>query len=131
MSQSFLQGAGSKADKNRQLLESDGIKLIDTNEIRDYGGDDLRQSFGADPNQAHNQMNESMNLLRELDKVRQERNELRTSKEKLQRDILNQTFESNLEMKEENQMLREQDVIRNELLTRYEKRNEDITKEVS
>ena len=28
-------------------------------------------------------------------------------------------------------MLREQDVIRNELLTRYEKRNEDITKEVS
>lgn len=28
-------------------------------------------------------------------------------------------------------MLREQDVIRNELLTRYEKRNEDITMEVS
>ena len=28
-------------------------------------------------------------------------------------------------------MLREQDVIRNELLARYEKRNEDITKEVS
>jgi len=28
-------------------------------------------------------------------------------------------------------MLREQDVIRNELLTRYEKRNEDMTKEVS
>ena len=77
----------SKADKNRLLLESDGIKLIDTNEIV---GDDLRQSFGADPNQAqNNQMNESMNLLRELDKVRQERNELRTSKEKLQRDILN------------------------------------------
>lgn len=40
-------------------------------------------------------------------------------------------IESNLEMKEENQMLREQDVIRNELLTRYEKRNEDMTKEVS
>ena len=39
--------------------------------------------------------------------------------------------ESNLEMKEENQMLREQDVIRNELLSRYEKRNEDMTKEVS
>lgn len=39
--------------------------------------------------------------------------------------------ESNLEIKEENQMLREQDVIRNELLTRYEKRNEDMTKEVS
>lgn len=36
-----------------------------------------------------------------------------------------------MEMKEENQMLREQDVIRNELLSRYEKRNEDITKEVS
>ena len=71
----------TKADKNRLLLESDGIKLIDTNEIRDYGGDDLRQSFGAEPKQ--NQMNESMNLLRELDKVRQERNELRTSKEKL------------------------------------------------
>ena len=34
-------------------------------------------------------------------------------------------------MKEENQMLREQDVIRNELLARYEKRNEDMTKEVS
>lgn len=28
-------------------------------------------------------------------------------------------------------MLREQDVIRNELLARYEKRNEDMTKEVS
>ena len=28
-------------------------------------------------------------------------------------------------------MLREQDVIRNELLSRYEKRNEDMTKEVS
>ena len=28
-------------------------------------------------------------------------------------------------------MLREQDIIRNELLTRYEKRNEDMTKEVS
>ena len=28
-------------------------------------------------------------------------------------------------------MLREQDLIRNELLTRYEKRNEDMTKEVS
>ena len=39
--------------------------------------------------------------------------------------------ESNLEMKEENQMLREQDVIRNELLARYEKRNDDMTKEVS
>lgn len=39
--------------------------------------------------------------------------------------------ESNLEIKEENQMLREQDIIRNELLTRYEKRNEDMTKEVS
>ena len=36
-----------------------------------------------------------------------------------------------MEMKEENQMLREQDVIRNELLSRYEKRNEDMTKEVS
>ena len=34
-------------------------------------------------------------------------------------------------MKEENQMLREQDVIRNELLARYEKRNDDMTKEVS
>ena len=28
-------------------------------------------------------------------------------------------------------MLKEQDVIRNELLSRYEKRNEDMTKEVS
>ena len=28
-------------------------------------------------------------------------------------------------------MLREQDLIRNELLQRYEKRNEDMTKEVS
>lgn len=28
-------------------------------------------------------------------------------------------------------MLREQDVIRNELLARYEKRNDDMTKEVS
>lgn len=28
-------------------------------------------------------------------------------------------------------MLREQDVIRNELLSRYEKRNEDMTREVS
>ena len=76
MSQSsnLVQAKASKADKNRLLLESDGIKLIDTNEIV---GDDLRQSFGADPNQAQNQMNESMNLLRELDKVRQERNELK------------------------------------------------------
>ena len=40
-------------------------------------------------------------------------------------------IESNMEMKEENQMLREQDVIRNELLSRYEKRNDDMTKEVS
>ena len=34
-------------------------------------------------------------------------------------------------MKEENQMLREQDLIRNELLARYEKRNEDMAQEVS
>ena len=71
-------------------------------------------------------MNAQLTLMKELEKVKHERDELKKSKDQLQRDILNQTFESNLEMKEENQMLREQDVIRNELLARYEKRNEDM-----
>ena len=46
-------------------------------------------------------------MLRELEKVKTERDDYRKSRDQLQRDILNQTFESNLEMKEENQMLRE------------------------
>ena len=40
-------------------------------------------------------------------------------------------LESNLEMKEENQILKEQDVIRNELLQRYEKKIETLESEVS
>jgi len=40
--------------------------------------------------------------LRELEQVRAERDELKRSREQLKRDILNQTFESNLEIKEEN-----------------------------
>lgn len=44
--------------------------------------------------------------------------------------MLNQTFESNLEMKEENAMLREQDIVRNELLQKFEQKHDQLQKEV-
>lgn len=47
------------------------------------------------------------------------------------REHLNQTLESNLDLKEENHMLKEQDIIRNELLTRLEKEQERVSSEVS
>lgn len=76
-------------DMTRQLLESDGIKLLDNCEI--LTGGDLRQSIGAhEENQMH--LKEQLNLLKELEKVKGERDDFRKSKEQLQRDILNQTF---------------------------------------
>ena len=69
-------------------------------------------------------------LLQELEKVKTERDLLKKQKEQIVRDHLNQTLESNLDMKEENQMLREQDIVRNELLTRLEKKNEQMQIEV-
>ena len=139
-------------DKSRQLLEEeDGIKLLDASEMLEIVGEDLRKSLGAEASgEAQTNLREQMQLMRELEKVRAERDEYKRNKEQLQRDLLNQTFgkipntrnarlkvhfvyflESNLEIKEELQILREQELIRNELLERYEKRNEDISKEVS
>jgi hypothetical protein len=48
----------------------------------------------------------------------------------MQRDHLNQTFESNLEMKEENQILKEQDMVRNEQLQQCEKKIDTLEVEL-
>ena len=63
----------SQAEKNRELLEADGIKLLDNCEIlTGLGGEDLRKSIGAaDENQMH--LREQLNLLKELEKVKSER----------------------------------------------------------
>ena len=56
-------------------------------------GDDLRKSIG--PGGAEGltgNLREQLQLLKELEKVRAERDDLKRSKEQLQRDILNQTF---------------------------------------
>ena len=70
-------------------------------------------------------------LLQELEIVKNERDELKQQKEQMAREHLNQTLNSNLDLKEENHILKEQDIIRNELLTRLEKEQERVTTEVS
>ena len=70
-------------------------------------------------------------LLQELEIVKNERDELKQQKEQMAREHLNQTLNSNLDLKEENHILKEQDIIRNELLTRLEKEQERVTSEVS
>lgn len=79
--------------KNNSELEEDGIMLIDLQSH--VGSDDLRKSLGSvsGPGEvAEVGLHEQLVLLKELERVRQERDELRRSKEQLQRDILNQTF---------------------------------------
>ena len=75
--------------------------------------------------------NESLILLQELDRVKTERDDIKKQKEQMARDHLNQTLECNLDMKEENQMLKEQDIVRNDLLIRLEKKQEQMKTEVS
>jgi len=76
------------------LEEEDGIKLLGASEMLQMAGDDLRRSIG--PNQGQTDGNvhlrEQLALLRELEKVKTERDELKKSREQLQREILNQTF---------------------------------------
>ena len=85
-------------DKTQQLLEEeDGIKLINTCDMQDMSVDDLRKSLGPSQGKAHfaeSQMHlkEQLSLLRELEKVKQERDEFKKGKDQLQREILNQTF---------------------------------------
>ena len=56
-------------------------------------GDDLRKSIGAGGADAlTGNLKEQLQLLKELEKVRAERDDFKRSKEQLQRDILNQTF---------------------------------------
>ena len=106
-----------------KALEADGIKLINFEDPFD-----LRQSIGPknrDPNETE------LMLLQELEIVKNERDELKQQKEQMAREHLNQTLNSNLDLKEENHILKEQDIIRNELLTRLEKEQERVTSEVS
>ena len=70
-----------------------------------FGEGDLHSTKHAQDQ--HQNLTAQLVLLKELEKVKSERDDLQKSKEQLQRDIMNQTFESNLEMKEEIQMLRE------------------------
>ena len=123
---------GSK-NKELQLLEADGIKLIDFDPPEDLrmSLDPLSKKSEETGKFAPNAINDSSFLVMELERVKAERDELKRQKEQIVRDHLNQTLESNLDMKEENQLLREQDIIRNELLTRLEKEQEKMTTEVS
>ena len=112
-------GRAKKNVKSKEMLEADGIKLIDFEQ-----SDDLRKSIGFE-NQAkdrNNVFDDSLYLLQELEKVKADRDEQKRQKEQIVRNHLNQTLESNMDIKEENFMLIEQDCIRNELLTNLEKK---------
>ena len=121
-----------KAGKSKDALEADGIKLIDC-EV----SDDLRKSIGfenlaaKESKERNNVFDDSVYLLQELEKVKLERDEVRRQKEQIIRDHMNQTFESNLDIKEENYLLKEQDIVRNELLNNLEKKNDQLESEVS
>ena len=76
------------ADKSRHLLEADGIKLIDNTEMDEYMTGDLRRSIGASSNsqlrvEAGQHLREQLILLKELEKVKKERDEYKKSKEQL------------------------------------------------
>ena len=83
------------------MLEADGIKLIDFEPP-----EDLRMSIiPLENNSAETgkfACNDSAFLVMELERVKAERDELKRQKEQIVRDHLNQTLESNLDMKEEN-----------------------------
>lgn len=122
------------------MLESDGIKLIDFDkQMKQIDQlEDLRMSIGpisssesAKRKPKNNQLDESTILLRELDKVRRECTDLKKSKEQMQRDRLNQTFECNLAIKEENELLKEQELLRMEFIERLEKKQDQLETEVS
>ena len=49
----------------------------------------------------------------------------------MQRDRLNQTFECNLAIKEENELLKEQELLRMEFIERLEKKQDQLETEVS
>ena len=77
--------------QNKEMLESDGIKLFDLKALQD--GDDLRMSIAglsaipattASNRAAHsNVLEESVLLLQELDSVKRERDQLRIKNEKM------------------------------------------------
>lgn len=73
------------------MLEADGIRLLNNSEMEDDG--DLRKSIGSGSNkllgEAGQHLHEKLVLLKELEKVKQERDDFKRGKEQLQRDILN------------------------------------------
>ena len=66
------------------MLEADGIRLLNNSEMEDDG--DLRKSIGAGSNRqpigdAGQHLHEKLVLLKELEKVKSERDDLRRGKE--------------------------------------------------
>ena len=86
--------------------EDDGLQLMDL-QAEDF--EDLRMSIGPEQKSI-------------LDQVTYERDQLKLKIDAMQRDHLNQTFEMNLNMKEEIESVREEILIKNDQLGGIERK---------
>lgn len=69
-------------------------------------------------------------LLAKLEKSRQEYEELRCEKDKLERIQQQQHLHTTIEMRESIELLNEESLIKNEMLAKYEKEHQKLTDEV-
>ena len=98
--------------QNKKVLEEDGIQCFDLEMVQE----DLRMSLGANSNKDES----DMSLISQMEKNKKDIDAIRNQKDKLEKTKAEQQLESALEMRETIQLLREESILKNELLQKYE-----------
>ena len=125
------------------ILEDDSIACFDLDKIQSDAQDDLRLSLGLlakdmpPPRNTRGSRGsvkterQSIDLLSQLEKSKIEYEKMREMKEEQQKSKIEQQFETTLEMRQTINMLKDEALLKNELLSKYEKRNNKQEEEVS
>ena len=108
--------------QNKKVLEEDGIQCFDLEMVQE----DLRMSIGANSAQESD-----MSLIQQMEKNKKDIDTIRNQKDKIEKSKAEQHLESALEMRETIQLLREESMIKNELLQKYENQHQQYEEEVA
>lgn len=130
-----------KKSQNKVILEEDGIECFDLEMMQSDAQDDLRLSIGAQIKNMPPPMSKKAEviseyspeaeLLSQLEKSKNEINAMMQEKEKLDRTRQEQELETKLEMRETIEMLKEESLIKDEVLSKYENQQKITEDEVS
>lgn len=108
--------------QNKKVLEEDGIQCFDLEMVQE----DLRMSLGAASSKESD-----MSLISQMEKNKKDIDTIRNQKDKIEKTKAEQQLESALEMRETIQLLREESMIKNELLQKYENQHAQYEEEVN